>query len=71
MPGAIPMDSSDESASKNNFIQSVSIEELAERFHEAISEVIRENLKAGISDHYENESGHWVKENPDGTVETI
>ncbi len=49
----------------------ISIEEFTERFHKAIPEVIKENLKAGVSVYYEDENGQWVKENPDGTIEMI
>lgn len=51
--------------------KTISIEELAKRFHEAIPEVIKENLKAGVPVYYEDESGHWVKECPDGTIDVI
>lgn len=47
----------------------ISIEVLSERFHEAIPEVTKENLKAGVPVFYEDEAGVWVKESPDGTVE--
>ena len=47
----------------------ISLEKLAERFHKAVPEVIKKNLKAEVSVYYEDESGNWVKENPDGTIE--
>lgn len=52
-------------------MMNVSIEKLAEKFHQSIPKVIEANLKAGVSVYYENEKGQWIKENPDGTIEVI
>lgn len=52
-------------------MQNMTIEELAEKFHQSIPKVIEANLKAGVPVYYEDESGQWIKENPDGTVEIV
>lgn len=49
----------------------LTIEDFTKRFHRATPEVIKENLKAGVPVYYEDESGQWVKERPDGTIEVI
>jgi len=49
----------------------ISLEERAERFHRAVPEVIKKNLKAGVPAYYEDENGNWIKENPDGSIEVI
>ena len=55
----------------NQQTEPVLIEELAERFHEAIPEVIKQNLKAGVSVYYEDKNDQWVKESADGTIQVV
>lgn len=49
----------------------ISIYELVEKFHDALPGVFKEDLKARVPAHYEDEYGNGVRENPDGTIEVI